>query len=129
MDRVIVVGAGISGLTCAYYLKRAGKQVTGLEQSGEAGGKILTERIEGYLLEFGPNTFRIENEQTLVLLRALDIESKLIEASPNAKKRFILKNGAWVNAPSSPPEAIASPLLSVAGKLRILGELFCTRSR
>src|ERR1044071_9814793 len=126
MADFIIIGAGISGLTCAYKLKKAGASVLVLEEEAIAGGKITTDRINGYLLESGPNSLRIANKETARLLQELALEDRLIEASPNAKKRFILKHGKWVQVPIGPIQAITTPLFSPPAKLRVLGELFTT---
>jgi oxygen-dependent protoporphyrinogen oxidase len=129
MADFIIVGAGITGLTCAYKLKKEGASVLVLEEAGIAGGKITTDRINGYLLESGPNSLRVENKETANLLKELEIEDRLIEASPNAKKRFILKHAKWVQVPIGPLQAISTTLFSPLAKLRLLGEVFTTSSK
>ncbi len=129
MPEFIVIGAGISGLTVAHKLVRAGKDVIVLESSDTAGGKILTERIDGYLLEAGPNSLRVENQETVDLIEECGLTSRMIEASPNSKKRFILKDGNWVKIPGGPGEALSSPLFSLGGKLRISLELFIPKTK
>ncbi len=129
MPEFIVIGAGISGLTVAHKLARAGKDVLVLESTSNAGGKILTERIEGYLLEAGPNSLRIENEETVDLIKECGLTDRMIEASPNSKKRFILKNGHWIKIPSKPGEALATSLFSFRGKIRVLAEPFISKSK
>jgi oxygen-dependent protoporphyrinogen oxidase len=129
MPEFIVIGAGISGLTIAHKLVRAGNDVMVLESSETAGGKILTERINGYLLEAGPNSLRVENQETIDLIVECGLTSRMIDASPNSKKRFILKNGNWVKIPRGPGEAITTPLFSLAGKLRIPLDLFISKTR
>ena len=56
MKSVAIIGAGITGLTAAFYLKRKGMPVTVYEASGRVGGVIQSLRQDGYLAEFGPNT-------------------------------------------------------------------------
>ena len=56
MRPVAIIGAGITGLTAAFYLKRRGVPVTVYEASDRVGGAIQSLRTEGYLAEFGPNT-------------------------------------------------------------------------
>ncbi len=128
MPEIIVIGAGISGLTAAYKLAKAGKDVAVLESSDKAGGKIQTERIDGFLLEAGPNSLRVENQESLDLIEELGLSSRSIEASPNAKKRFILKNGNWVKVPANPKEAITTSLFSILAKLRVALEPFLSRT-
>jgi len=128
MPDFIVIGAGISGLTAAHKLLQAGKDVIVLESSANAGGKIITERIDGYLLEAGPNSLRIENQETVDLIEEAGLANRELEASPNAKKRFILKNGQWVKIPAGTSEAISTPLLSIAGKLRVFLDPFVPKT-
>ena len=56
MKSVAIIGAGITGLTAAFYLKRSGVPVTVYEASDRFGGAIQSMRANGYLAEFGPNT-------------------------------------------------------------------------
>ena len=56
MRSVAIIGAGITGLTAAFYLKRNGIPVTVYEESDRVGGAIQSMRSNGYLAEFGPNT-------------------------------------------------------------------------
>ncbi len=129
MPDAIIIGAGISGLTAAHKLSRAGKDVVVLEEASRAGGKIVTEREEGYLLESGPNSLRIENQETIDLIRDAGLEERILEASPLSKTRFVLKNGRWVQLPRGPLDATITPLLSPMGKLRILGDLFVPKTK
>jgi phytoene dehydrogenase-like protein len=54
MKSVAIIGAGITGLTAAFYLKRKGIPATVYEASGRGGGVIQSLRQDGYLAEFGP---------------------------------------------------------------------------
>lgn len=57
MSRVAVIGGGIAGLLAAYEASRRGADVVLCEATPRAGGVIVTERIEGCLLEGGPDGF------------------------------------------------------------------------
>ncbi len=129
MPDFIVIGAGISGLTVGHKLARAGKDVIVLESSTTAGGKIATERVDGYLLEAGPSSLRVENKETVDLIEECGLSGRAIEASPNSKKRFILKNGRWIKIPSTSSEAISTPLFPLSGKLRITLEPFIYKTK
>jgi oxygen-dependent protoporphyrinogen oxidase len=129
MPDFIVIGAGISGLTVAHKLVQSGKDVIVLESTGEAGGKILTERIGGYLLEAGPNSLRIENQETFDLIEECGLAERIIQADPASKKRFILKNSHWIKLPSGPGEAITTTLFSIGAKLRVALEPFIPRTK
>ena len=58
MAEVIIIGAGISGLSCAWRLKQLGIDAVILEATERAGGVIRTENINGYQIEWGPNSIQ-----------------------------------------------------------------------
>ncbi|UCD35145.1 MAG: protoporphyrinogen oxidase [Nitrospiraceae bacterium] len=125
--RVVVVGAGISGLTLAYLLtsRRPDLDVTVLESDGRAGGKVWTEQVQGFLCEKGPNGFLDNKPKTLELCKSLGIEP--VRSNENSKKRFIFSDGALKALPESPGSFIKSDLLSWGGKLRLAGELIAPK--
>jgi oxygen-dependent protoporphyrinogen oxidase len=114
--QVIVIGAGISGLCCAYRLGQLGAEVTLLESSDRPGGLISTIRKEGFLFESGPQSFQT-TDLILSLIRELDIEADLQRADPRAA-RYILLHGKLQKIPSS--------LLGVGSRWKILSEPFRT---
>ena len=83
---VTVIGAGISGLACAYRLQQMGIATTVVESSDRAGGVIETENTEGFLFESGPQSFQ-GSEQLLKLIRELGLESELQFADSRAPDR------------------------------------------
>jgi len=117
----LVVGAGISGLVCAYALRKAGIDAQVVESSPRPGGVIATERRDGYLLEFGPQSFTATSA-ILNLCRELQIDSQLVKAPSNAP-RFVLIKDELFNVPMSPPAFITSSLFGVATKWRVLRDL------
>jgi len=122
--RVCVLGAGVSGLSVAFYLKEKGANVTLLEKDAEPGGKMKTVYEKGYIVEAGPNGFLDGKPYTLNLVKALGIEDRLYRSSDRARKRFIYTNGRLVRLPENPIAFLSSYLLSWKGKIRLLGELF-----
>jgi len=118
----IVIGAGISGLVCAYRLKALGVDVTLIEKSERAGGVIQTDRIDGYLIERGPNSSQ-GSEELLALVEELGITGELIEGDPKAPA-YVYFNGALHPVPSGAGAFMKSHLLSLRGKLRIFKEPF-----
>ncbi len=54
---VVVVGAGLAGLACARHLTRAGVPVLVLEAEDAVGGRIRTDRLDGFLLDRGFQVF------------------------------------------------------------------------
>jgi protoporphyrinogen/coproporphyrinogen III oxidase len=117
----LVVGAGISGLVCAYELRKAGIDVQIIESSAAPGGVIRTERRDGYLLEFGPQSFNATSA-VLKLCRELNIDDQLVRAPANAP-RYVLVNGRLQPIPLSPPAFIASSLFGPVTKLRVLRDI------
>jgi protoporphyrinogen/coproporphyrinogen III oxidase len=115
---VLIVGAGISGLACAYYLRKSGIDAHVAEASTHPGGVIRSERRDGFLLELGPQSFS-GTPQLLDLCRDLGIQNQLLEA-PHRAPRFLLVNGQLKPAPLSPPAFFASSLFSAKTKWSIL---------
>ena len=118
---ILIVGAGISGLVCAYSLRKAGIGAQIVEASPHPGGIIRSERRDGFLLELGPQSFS-GTPQLLHLCRDLGIETELLEA-PYSAPRFLLINGKLKPAPLSPPAFFASSLFSVKTKWSILRDV------
>jgi oxygen-dependent protoporphyrinogen oxidase len=115
---VLIVGAGISGLACAYYLRKSGIDAQIVETSAHPGGVIRSEHRGGFLLELGPQSFS-GTPQLRDLCRDLGIQNELLEAPPRAP-RFLLINGQLKPAPLSPPAFFASSLFSATTKWSIL---------
>lgn len=134
MKRVVVVGAGITGLATAFEVVEAATamkvdvDVVVLEARARPGGNIRTERTDGYTIENGPNGFLDNAPGTLDLVRRIGLEDQLQRADEAAVKRFIYRNGTLHEVPSGPGSFITSPLLSLRGRLRVLAEPFA-RSR
>ena len=123
---VAVVGGGISGLTTAYLLTQANPEwrITVLEKESYGGGKVTSQRRDGYTFDGGPNGFLTNVPETLELARSLGLDSSLQRAADAAKYRFIYKDGGLRPLPASPPKLVTTDLLSPFGKLRAAAELF-----
>src|SRR6476646_9759244 len=119
---VVIVGAGISGLACAYYLRKSGIDAQIVEASPRPGGMIRSERRDGYLLELGPQSFS-STAQLDELCRDLGIEDELVTAPPHAP-RFLVIDGRLKQAPLSPSAFFTSSLFSTRTKLCILRDTF-----
>lgn len=121
--KVAVVGAGITGLTAAHYLKKAGAQVRLFEASDRVGGPMHSVRQDGWLIESGPNSLQENSEVLRELIAELGLTDARQTASAEAKNRYILKGGKPTAAPVSPPALLSSPLFSLGAKLRVFGEM------
>lgn len=119
---VVIIGAGLTGLTTAFYLQKHGKRVLVLEKLPYTGGVMQTGVSDGFTYEKGPNTGVIGNTEVVQLFDDLGDACELEIANPEAKKRLIWKNGKWHALPSGHISAITTPLFTLKDKFRILGE-------
>lgn len=120
----IIIGAGISGLSVAYQLKKAGQNILLLESSERVGGVIQSLDADGFLLERGPNSLRGTHE-LLDLVDDLQLQNELIAANPKAPA-YVYFQAALHPVPMSPPALLKTQLLSTKAKLRLLYEPFVT---
>ncbi|MCC6793749.1 MAG: protoporphyrinogen oxidase [Candidatus Hydrogenedentes bacterium] len=123
--KVAILGAGVTGMCAAHYLSEllGRESVLVLEAAQSPGGTTRTECIDGFRLDWGPNGFLDREPLTLKWVDDLGLTDSLVRANEAAAKRFILKNGNLVEI-KPPPAFMFSPLLSVAGRMRLLCEPF-----
>lgn len=119
---IIVIGAGVTGMTCAYELKRKGRDVLILEAQNRIGGQIKTVKDGNFTFETGPNTGVVKHPEVAELFEQLGDKCKLETALESSKKRLIWKGDKFHALPSGLGSAIATPLFSLKDKFRILGE-------
>src|SRR5262249_22600118 len=117
-----VIGAGITGLVTAYELRKRGLNISILERQSYVGGVMRSERRNGFLIEYGPNSF-LESPEATALINELKLDSESSAAESKAPC-FIYFKGALKKVPMNPIAFLGSPLLSLGGKLRIFAELF-----
>ncbi|MBI2421218.1 MAG: protoporphyrinogen oxidase [Candidatus Hydrogenedentes bacterium] len=120
-----MIGGGISGLCTAFYLaKEYGRDaVTVLEADTRLGGTARTDTADGFTTEWGPNGFLDKEPLTLQWADDLGLHDRLSRANENAARRFIYAHGR-LNELKGPPAFLFSPLMSAAGRLRLLCEPF-----
>ena len=121
---VVIIGAGLTGLTMGFYLKKAGINVLIIDKSAKTGGVIQTIREKGFVYETGPNTGVVSNPEIAELFEDLAERCELEVADPSAKRRLIWKNSQWNALPSGLWSAITTPRFTLGDKFRILGEPF-----
>ena len=123
---ILIIGAGLTGLTTAFTLASKGKNVLVLERMERAGGQIHTHQEDGFVYESGPNTGSISNPEVAELFVELEKVSggkcKLETAPDASKRRLIWKGDRFRALPSGLGSAIATPLFTLGDKFRILGE-------
>jgi len=96
----VVVGAGITGLTCAYRLRKLGIETLVLECGDRIGGVIRSERINDHLVEWGPGSL-LPTAHTFDLLEELGLDRELVKADPKSP-RYIVVNGQLRPIPLAP---------------------------
>lgn len=121
-EKVVVIGAGISGLACAFRLKQLGIPSLLLEARERAGGVIATIRKNGYLFETGPQFPRFP-AALWQLVCDLNLENEFVRGDSKAK-RYIFRHGRMHPAPFSPMGLVKTNLVGLKSKMRILGEPF-----
>jgi oxygen-dependent protoporphyrinogen oxidase len=128
--RIGIVGAGLSGLATAFYVKRArpDAHLVVFEANGGPGGAMHTEVIDGFRFEAGPNGFLTNKPDCLQLVQDSGASEQLLPSSDLARKRFIYTDRLH-RMPESPPLFVKSKLLSWSQKLRMTGEVFVPARR
>jgi protoporphyrinogen/coproporphyrinogen III oxidase len=119
---IVIVGGGISGLALAHQLEARNRPFVLLESSARVGGVMRSGRVDGHLLEWGPQRGRLTREFEL-LVDELGLRGELILA-PGGLPLFVFRKGRLRRVPFSIPELITSDILSWPGKLRLLLEPF-----
>lgn len=135
--RIVVIGGGISGLMAAYTLalarrNRAPVEEVLMEAGGRLGGVIHTERIDGFLIEAGPDSFLAEKPEAAALCRELGLGDSLIGSNDRERRTYILHGGRLVPLPDGlmllVPTRLwpmaTTPLLPLGDKISIAAEWF-----
>ncbi len=126
--KIVVIGAGISGLTSAYLLSKKGFDVKILEKRNSVGGSIESVIENGFLFDRGPNSALETTPVIGQLIRELELEPELLYASKLANKRYILRDNKLHSLPMSPQGLIKTKLFSTKAKFRLMAEPFIGRS-
>ncbi len=124
MQRIAIIGAGITGLTAAFELRRRGADCTVYEATDRVGGAIRTVCEEGFLVECGPNSILDTHPNIGKLIARLGLQGSKLPANEAANNRFIVRNGEPIALPTSPAAFFASKAFSTKAKLRLLCEPF-----
>jgi protoporphyrinogen/coproporphyrinogen III oxidase len=131
---VTIIGGGISGLSAAYHLTvhRPSLGVTLLEAAPELGGKVRTDRVAGYVIEGGPDSFLASKPPAIELCDELGIAGHLQSARADTRRTFVMRHGRLHDLPSGLSGLVPaqlgplfrSDLFSLSGKGRIALERF-----
>lgn len=131
MPEVIVIGAGVAGLTAAWTLTREGVDVLLLERSPRVGGVIVTDFVDGFVIDGGPDSLLVQKPAALELCRDLGIAEQLVHtlrprtAFVVRDRRLIpLPEGSYLGLPTRLAPFVTTPLFSWSGKARMAMEPF-----
>jgi protoporphyrinogen/coproporphyrinogen III oxidase len=96
---VVIIGGGISGLSCAWYLAKGGVAPVIVEARPRLGGVIQTERVEGCVIEAGPDSFLSAKPAAVDLIRELGLADQVIGSNDHLRKTYVWKGGRLVPLP------------------------------
>ena len=127
----MVTGGGISGLSAAYYLHRAGLPCVLIEPEPRLGGVIRTETVDGCVVESGPDGFLAQKPWASELVRDLGIEDQLIGSQDQLRKTYVVRGGRltplpeglYLMVPTRLRPLLGTPLFSWAAKCRMMSDL------
>ena len=140
---IAIIGGGIAGLAAAHRLEELSKErevplrFSVLEASDRLGGMIGTEQRDGFVLEYGPDSFISEKPWALDLCRRLGLEDELIGTQDQFRTTFVVRRGRleplpegfMLLAPTRLGALVRSRIFSWPGKLRMGLDLVLPRGR
>ncbi len=119
MNRIVVVGGGIAGLSAAYYAQKniPDAHVTLIESASQWGGKITTDRVafeDGqFIIEGGPDTFLASKPWGVALCKELGLGERLHGTNQNKKNTYVLNKGRLLPLPEGLAMMIPSDVQSI----------------
>jgi oxygen-dependent protoporphyrinogen oxidase len=137
MKRIAIIGGGISGLSAAYALEEKRKsgapvEYVLFESSPRLGGVLVTDHVEGCIVEAGPDSFVTEKRWATDLCKKIGLGDQLIGSNDSDRKTYIVTNGKLVvmpdglmfMVPTKIMPTVLSPLFSWRTKMRMVAEWF-----
>ena len=121
MTRVVIIGGGIAGLAAAYKLTQTTSplSLTLIESEDRLGGKIVTERVDGFVIEGGPDTFLAYKPRGVGLCRELGLENRLHGTNQKIRRTYVMRGGKLHELPEGLTGLIPSRFAPMA-KTRLI---------
>jgi len=123
---ILIIGGGLSGLAVAQFLQKyqPDARVKILEKSSSAGGAIKSFQQDGFLAEWGAHGFLDNAEASRELLSDTGLDREVQKAPLGEFVRYVCLNGKLNLIPQNPKKIMASNLVSLPAKLRVLADLW-----
>jgi oxygen-dependent protoporphyrinogen oxidase len=126
VKKVVVIGAGMSGLACAWAL-RGEAEVTVLEASDRVGGNVLTAKQDGFVMDAGPDGWLTTKPAGTALAREIGLANELIGTRPEFRRVYVawksrlhpMPEGVVLGVPTKIAPMVATRLFSLRGKARM----------
>jgi len=127
--KILILGAGISGLATAFWLKKEGFDITILESNEKPGGAMITALKNDYLIDYGPNSGLETTPLIRQIVDEVGLSDQMIYANEEGNKRYILKNNTLYALPTGLVPFLKTKLFSFKGKMRLFAEPFIGKSK
>jgi oxygen-dependent protoporphyrinogen oxidase len=131
---IVIVGGGITGLAAAQRLRKLQPQarLILLESDARLGGKIVTEHVDGFVVEGGPDSFLASKPRGVGLCRELGMESRLCGVRGSVRRAYVMRDqklhelpdGLTGLIPTRLGPIVRSRLLSPLAKARLALDLY-----
>jgi oxygen-dependent protoporphyrinogen oxidase len=115
MPKILIVGGGISGLSTAYYLNKAGVRPTLVEKAPQLGGVIRTSVQQGCVLEAGPDSFMAAKPWAMDLIREVGLADQVIGSNDHLRVTYILRHGKLVPLPDGLMMMVPTKIMPLVG--------------
>jgi oxygen-dependent protoporphyrinogen oxidase len=112
--KALIIGGGISGLSAAYYLSKAGIRPTLLERRPRVGGVIQTSVQQGCVLEAGPDGFMAAKPWAMHLIRELGLADQVLGSNDYSRITYIVKKGQLIRMPEGLMMMVPTKILPLA---------------
>nr|WP_251135302.1 protoporphyrinogen oxidase [Exiguobacterium sp. s151] len=124
MNKIAIIGGGITGMAAAYYAKQAGAHVTLYEASDRIGGKIKTVYRDGFVLECGPDGYMARKPTLTELITELGLDDDLVRSMTGTSYIYVrnrlrqMPAGSVMGIPTKFWPMVKTDLFTWRGKFR-----------